>query len=134
MVQPHEQVITWAALWGARRRKQLSNCPVDQWFKRPPFSAPESKQHKKWLCWSLWLQIPTSQSCFRGLTVWFKRYGLRVCQAVILLNKSNMCKIYKWLLLSSLFDTVCFNFRTPEIAFNIMVVMTFFFYQFCFDI
>ncbi|XP_055422959.1 E3 ubiquitin-protein ligase RNF170 isoform X3 [Bubalus kerabau] len=53
MVQPHEQMITWAALWGARRRKQLSNCPPDQWFQRPPFSAPESKQHRRGQCWSL---------------------------------------------------------------------------------
>uniref|UniRef100_A0A8B9XRL1 Ring finger protein 170 n=1 Tax=Bos mutus grunniens TaxID=30521 RepID=A0A8B9XRL1_BOSMU len=52
MVQPHEQ-ITWAALWGARRRRQLSNRPPDQWFQRPPFSAPESKQHRTGLWWSL---------------------------------------------------------------------------------
>lgn len=39
------------------------------------------------------LQIPTSQSCLRGLTVWFKLCDLRVCQAVILLNKSNICNI-----------------------------------------
>lgn len=39
------------------------------------------------------LQIPTLQSYFRGVTVWFKLCDLRVCQVVILLNKSNISKI-----------------------------------------
>ena len=54
MVQPHEQMITWAALWGAKLvgGNSCLNCPPEQWSQRPPFSASERKQREKGLRWS----------------------------------------------------------------------------------
>lgn len=32
MVQPQEQMVTWAGLWGTRGGNNCSNCPLGQWF------------------------------------------------------------------------------------------------------
>lgn len=103
MVQPQEQMVTWAGLWGTRGGNNCCNCPLGEWFQPLEFSAFESNKGRKAM------QIPTSQSCCRRLTVWFKLCDLRVCQAVILLNKSNIAKIKKYLLSSCFFNIVCFQ-------------------------
>lgn len=87
----------------------------------------KQRREKHWVGpWGC-VQIPTSQSWFPGLTVWFKLCDLRVCQAVILLNKSTMSEIWKLLLLSH-FPLILFAFklRTPNIAFSITVALAFF--------
>ncbi|KAB0393279.1 hypothetical protein E2I00_005912 [Balaenoptera physalus] len=72
-----------------------SNCPLEQWFQLLQFSALKAAREERTVLVPVAVRIPTSQSCFRGWTVWFKPCDFRVCQAVTLLNKSNISKIKK---------------------------------------